>query len=118
MSWKGFEKLVEKIKEFIKIIYRIFWIISLVVSLIFTGLLLGELIEKLMKTPIVVSHDDTSLHVSDIFFPSVTICPGLCSTVHPLTGKTKQIDYAPFVDGIKLGELSLSNFTTREYVSE
>lgn len=57
-----------------------------------------------MKTPLVISLDDTPIRVSEINFPSVTICPGLCPLV-------KQVNYKTFVTAIKSGKMSPSNFT-------
>lgn len=87
--------------------YRLFWIFSLAVSLIFTALLIFELIENLMKNPIVFLLDDKPFRVSEINFPSVTLCPGLCPIVD-------RVDYKLFIDEIKSGRKDLSNFTKRE----
>lgn len=90
-----------------RIIFRIFWSFSLIVSLTLTGLMISELIEKLNKTPIVISLDDTPIHVSEIYFPSVTICPGISPIVD-------SVDYKEFVDEIKSGQINLTQFTDQE----
>lgn len=63
---------------------------------------------KLKQIPIVIYLDDTPVRVSEINFPSVTICPGLCPIVDGF-------DYKPIITGIKSGELELKNFTMKEY---
>lgn len=61
----------------------------------------------MLKTPIIVSLDDTPTHVSEIYFPSVTISPGLCPNVDGF-------DYNPIIDGIKSGEMNLDNLTIQK----
>ena len=78
--------------------------ISLGISLIFTVSWISELIGKLNRTPIVVAVDDTPIHVSEIYFPSMTICPGLSTVM-------EKIDYEKFVTGIKAGKMDLRSFT-------
>lgn len=75
--------------------------------MIFTFSWISELIGKLNRTPIVVAVDDTPIRVSEIYFPSMTICPGLCTDI-------KTFDYEKFVTGIKSGQMDLRNFTELE----
>lgn len=69
----GFSYLIDKYH----ITERIFWILALISSLICTILLTVQLITKIQSYPIVIFLSEHQVHVSELDFPAITICPGL-----------------------------------------
>ncbi|CAG9810334.1 unnamed protein product [Chironomus riparius] len=56
---------------------RIFWSIALSSSTICTLTLIVQLWIKMKSHPIIAYLSDTSVHVSEIYFPAVTVCPDI-----------------------------------------
>lgn len=66
---------------FYKIIFsRIFWAISLLISVTLLALLIHQLFVNINRNPVVIHTDDKAVPVTEIHFPSVTICPFLRSS--------------------------------------
>ncbi|XP_018569461.1 pickpocket protein 28-like isoform X2 [Anoplophora glabripennis] len=54
---------------------RIWWIISLVLSGIFCGLMIYQILQKYLNYPVIVTFSMQEVHMNEIPFPAVTICP-------------------------------------------
>jgi hypothetical protein len=91
-------------------IRRFFWISSLIISFILTGQLTYKFLKNSNKNPIVIYVEEKHVNVADLFFPSVTFCPGLILA----TNHGKVLDYDEIVDDLKQRKLSLDNLTEHE----
>ncbi|KAG5674049.1 hypothetical protein PVAND_004038 [Polypedilum vanderplanki] len=78
-------------------IERIFWSITIFISFILTGFLIKKLIRESEKNPIVIYTDQNVVHVENINFPAISVCPGII--LH--TPKRLTFVYKHYVDLIK-----------------
>lgn len=70
--------------------FRTFWAVTLISSIICTLTLIFKLGIKMNSFPIVAYLSDTSVLVSEIYFPAVTVCPDFMPflpTINPIDPK-------------------------------
>jgi hypothetical protein len=72
--------------------------------------LIRNLALNMQKTPIIFYIDDVPVPVTDIYFPAVTLCPGL------LVEKSEKvlIDYEQVAEGLEAGRIDRNNLTQLE----
>ena len=58
---------------------RIFWTLSILTSFTITGILIYKFIVESQANPFVIYTDQSAISAQNIYFPSVSICPGLLS---------------------------------------
>jgi hypothetical protein len=63
-----------------------------------------------VKNPIVIYVEEKNVHVSEINFPAVTICPGLVLA----TDSIIKLDYDQIIDDLNSGRKSMENFTENQ----
>jgi hypothetical protein len=82
----------------------------MVFTFLATTHLMQKLVTSLIKTPIITFTDDVPVHITEIYFPAVTFCPGiiLASTAR------KVFDYDQIVNSLENGEMDFDNLTDSE----
>jgi hypothetical protein len=58
-------------------IERIFWSLLILASFILTGILINKLLQETQNNPIVIYTDQNVVHVENVNFPAVSVCPGV-----------------------------------------
>jgi hypothetical protein len=87
-----------------------FWIVSMILMFFSTIYLMNKLIVSLQKNPIIISKDDSAISVTEIYFPAVTLCPGLIIA----TDVERVFDYENVKESLENGEMSFDNLTKSE----
>lgn len=54
--------------------FRIFWSLALILSFSTTLFSIRSLLLSISKTPTIIITDDNAISVTDVYFPSVTVC--------------------------------------------
>jgi hypothetical protein len=89
---------------------RWFWSISILLSLIALEELIRNLVLNMHRNPIIFYIDDVPLPVTDIYFPAVTVCPGLLMK----NSKEVLIDYEKVTEDLEAGRIDRKNLTQLE----
>lgn len=88
---------------------RIFWILSIFTSFTLTGILIYKYIVESQLNPIVIYTDQNAISAQDIFFPSVSLCPGLLFKT-----MDEPFKYQNVKDMLENQTLNLSRLTLKE----
>lgn len=91
-------------------IEQLFWLLSIFTSTVLTGSLIRKLLLENLKNPTIIFTDQDVVYVTDIFFPSVSLTPGLILKTPEKTG----IDYVAIKEKLINNEICLENLTLNE----
>ena len=90
--------------------FRIFWSVSVTISIILTAILIYKFVQIFNSNPIVIGTVENQISISDIYFPSLTICPSL---IFKLAG-VETIDYDAITKALDNHEITIDNLTLNE----
>jgi hypothetical protein len=89
---------------------RLFWIFSMIFMFFSTIYLVHKLIVTWNKTPITIYADDLEVPLEAIYFPAVTLCPGLITA----TDVERVFDYEKIKKSFENGGMTLDDLPKSE----
>ena len=90
-------------------IEKIWWALSIFTSFIITGILIYKFIVESQVNPIVIYSDQNAISAYDLYFPSLSLCPGIIFET-----MKEPFQYRELKEMLENGTIELENLTLYE----